>query len=146
MSAEIREMLATKVMGWTRKLMCDAYPGVGYTESSGLTNDWHDASGKAVANIECCGDYYCSDPHCGWDPLTDANASKQLREKLAELGYGWHMSWLPSAKRFVAHIWPVNAIGDTIEAEGETEESAWANVALLSVGVDLSSKGNNILD
>jgi len=86
------EVLATKLMGWTRMTYGQSfallYPSrhdEAWAKDNRQTLYWHTADGKEVANAEDTDDYYV--PEESWNPLTNAEHSKQVRDRLASLGF-----------------------------------------------------------
>lgn len=80
---EIDALIATKLMGW---VLCEAENGnerpEAWTYSKAQNNDGWYWEGQPE-----------SQEAWKWAPTTDPAASKQVREKLAELGFDWSLDW-----------------------------------------------------
>lgn len=109
--AEIIEKIATLVMGWTKS-------------DAGLLWVWRVAPDDPQSFQTCRVE--------GWDPLTDPAASKQVREKLAELGV-WDLQMRHGQFQFT--FYTKSEQYDSAQCESDTEERAVALAALRTVGL-----------
>ena len=98
---QIVEQLATKMMGWVRE--------------AGPDGDWYDDQNFVGSSPPT--EYF------DWNPLTDYEASRQVRDKLTAMGILWRLSWNGKVFSLLSGTIEQPRLG-VVEVEADTEERA----------------------